>query len=98
MVDVDVEPQRVELLQHVAQLVGDAHGHENRHARADTHDLDVGYLAQAGEDLLEDLGCQHKRVATREQHIPHLGGVTQVFQLHLELSPREGGSRVTHDT
>ena len=48
MVDVDVHPQRVEFLQHVAQFSGDAHGHEDRHARADADDLDVRDLAQAG--------------------------------------------------
>ena len=87
----------MEFLQHVAQLIGDAHGHEDRHARADAHDLDVRDLAQAGEDLFQDLGCQHERVAAGEQYIAHLGGMPQIFQLQLELGPREGGSWVTHD-
>ncbi len=31
VVDVNIEPERMELLQHIGQLGGDAHGHEDRH-------------------------------------------------------------------
>ena len=97
MVDVDVDPQRVVLCEHVGQFVGDAHGHEDRHARADAHDLDVRDLAQAAQDLLQDAWRQHQRVAAGEQHIAHLRCVPQVFELHLELGAREGRRGVAHD-
>ena len=54
-------------------------------------------LAQAGEDLFQDLRCQDERVTTGEQHIAHLRSAAQVFQLKLELSPLEGGRWVAYD-
>ena len=98
MVDMNIHPQRVELLQHVAQIIGDALGHEDRHAGSDADDLDMRDLAQPGQDLLQDLGRQDKRVTTREQHIPYLGGVFEIIDLHVELVPRERLGWVADDT
>ena len=97
MVDVDVQPQRVEPLQHIAQLLGDAHGHEDRHARPDAHDLDVRDLTQAGQDLFQDLGGQHQRVTAGEQHVAHLRRAPQVLELHLEFLAVKVCPWVTHD-
>ena len=83
--------------QHVAQLVGDPHGHEDRHAAADADDLDVRDLAQAAEQLFQQLGRQGERVAAGEEHIAHLGGALEVIDLHLEIGAREGGARVADD-
>ena len=58
VVEVEVDPQRVVLLEHRAQLVVDALGQEDRHARSDPDDLDMGDLAKAPEDLLEQLGAR----------------------------------------
>jgi hypothetical protein len=85
MVDVDVDPQRMVLLQHVAQFLCDAHGQEDRHARADPHDLDVRNFAQAAQDLFQDLGGQHQRVAAGEQHVAHLGSAFEILDLGFEL-------------
>ena len=85
MVYMDIHPQRMEFLKHLAQFVGNALGHEDRHARPDPHDLDVRDFPQTCQDLFQDLRRQHQRIAAREQHIPYLWGVLQVFDLHVEL-------------
>ncbi len=72
-------------------------GMKTGHARADAHDLDVRDLAQAAEDLFQDLGRQHQRVAAGEQHVAHLRGALEVLDLHLELGAREGRRGVADD-
>ena len=47
VVEVEVDPERVVLLEHLAQLVVDPLRQEDRHAAADPDDLDVRDLAQA---------------------------------------------------
>src|SRR3989304_4913196 len=46
VVDVDVEPDRVKLLEHVAQVVVDPHRHKDGDAGSDPDDLGVFDLAQ----------------------------------------------------
>ena len=63
VVDMDVHPHGVVLLDHVAELGGDALRHEHGYAAADANDLDVGDLAQAAQQLFQLLGGQGERVA-----------------------------------
>ena len=57
MVEVEVDPQRVVLLEHRAKLVIDPLRQEDRHARADPDDLDVGDLAQPAQDRSNSFGA-----------------------------------------
>ncbi len=97
MVDVDIQPERMEFLEHVGQFLGDPHGHEDWDPRADPNDLDVRYLPQAGEELFQQFGRQGERVAAREQYVPYLGSALQIIDLGLKIRPREGGGWVTHN-
>ena len=97
VVDMDVQPQRVEFLQHIGQFGGDAHGHEYRYAAADADDLDMWNFTQAGEDLFQLLGCNGERVAAGKQDIPYLRGFLQIIDLGFKFSPREVGTRVADD-
>ena len=72
VVEVEVHPERVVLRQHLAQLVVDALRQEDRHARADADDLDVGDLAQAAQDRLEELGGEGQAVAAGDEHVADL--------------------------
>ena len=80
---MEVDPQRVVLAQHLAQLVVDALRQEHGHAGPDAHDLDVGYLADAAQDRLQQLRGEGQAVATADEHVPHLGRAAQVLQLRL---------------
>src|SRR3989304_4776030 len=55
VVEVQVHPQRVVASQGLAELVVHALRKEHGHARPDAHDLDVGDLAQAAPDAVEQL-------------------------------------------
>ena len=85
VVEVEVDPQRVVLLEHRAQLVVDPLGQEDRHPRADPDDLDVRDLAQPAEDRLEQLRRQGQAVAARDEDVPDLRGPAQVLELRLVL-------------
>ena len=85
VVEVEVDPQRVVLLEHLAQLVVDPLGQEDGHPRADPDDLDVGDLAQAAQDRLEQLRGEGQAVAAADQHVPDLRRPAQVVELGLVL-------------
>ncbi len=97
VVHVDVHPHGVVLGEGVAQFLRDAHGHEHGDAGADADDLDVGDLAQFGEQAAEHLGRQSEGVAAGEQHVAHLGGVAQVIELEFVLVGFKGLGGVAHD-
>ena len=85
VVEVEVDPERVVLLEHLAQLVVDPLGQEDRHPRADPDDLDVGDLAEPAQDRLEQLGGQGQAVAAADQHVADLGRPAQVLELGLVI-------------
>ena len=89
MVEVQVDPQRVVLLEHLAQFVVDALGQEDRHAAPDPDDLDVRDLADPPQDRLEQLGREGQAVATRDEDVAHLRGPAQVLELGLMVAPIE---------
>ena len=97
VVEVEVHPDRVVLGEHLAQLVVDALRQEDRHARADADDLDVGDLAQPAQDRLEELGRQRQAVAAADEHVAHLRRPAQVVELRLVLGAVEVLGRVAHD-
>ena len=97
MVEVEVDPQRVVLAEHLAQLVVDALRQEDRHARADADDLDVRDLAEAADDRLEQLRRERQAVAAADQHVAHLRGAAQVVELRLVLAAIEVLGRVAND-
>ncbi len=97
VVDVDVEPERVVLLDHVAELRRHAHGQEDGHARADADDLDVGDGPQAAEDHVQQLGGQHHRVAAAQQHVADLRRAFDIVDLGVELGPAEGLGGIADD-
>ena len=89
MVDVDVQPERVVLLEHLAELVVDPLGQEDRHAGADPDDLDVGDLPEAAESRLEQLRRQGQAVTAGDEDVTDLRGPPDVVELRLELAPVE---------
>ena len=97
VVDMDVEPERVILLKHVAEVVIHPHRHEDRDARTDADDLDVLDLAQPAEQLRQQLGGQHQGIAAGKEDVPHLGRSFEIVDLHVELGARELLARLAHD-
>ena len=55
---MDVQVQRVILLQYIREIFCDPHGHKDRNAAANTQNFQVRDLTQAPEQILEDLRCQ----------------------------------------
>ena len=97
MVEVEVDPQRVVLLEHLAELVVDPLRQEDRHARADPDDLDVGDLAQAAQDRFEQLRGERQAVAAGDQHVTDLRRPAQVLELRLVVLAVEVLGRVADD-
>ena len=94
---MEVDPQGVVALEHLAQLVVDALRQEDGHPRADAHDLDVGDLPEAPQDRLEQLGRERQAVTTADEHVAHLRRPAQVLQLRLVIPAVEVLGRVAHD-
>ncbi|OQA40918.1 MAG: hypothetical protein BWY52_02744 [Chloroflexi bacterium ADurb.Bin325] len=97
VVEVDVQPQRVELAQQRDQLRRDALRHEDGHAAADADDLHVLDRAQPAQDVLEDLRRQDQRVAAGDQHVANLRRGRDVRDLAVVVAPAELCGRVPHD-
>ena len=97
VVEVEVDPQRVVLLEHLAQLVVDPLRQEDRHPRADPDDLDVRDLAQAAQDRLEQLRRQRQAVAAGDQDVADLRRPAQVVELRLVVLAVEVLGRVADD-
>ena len=97
MVEVEVDPERVVLLEDLAQLVVDPLGQEDRDARADPDDLDVGDLAQPAEDRLEQLRGKGEAVAAADQDVADLRGAAEVVELGLVVLAVEVLGRVADD-
>ena len=97
VVDVDVQPHRVVLRQHLAELVVDPLGQEDRDPGADPDDLDVGDLAQAAEGGLEELRRQRQAVAAGDEDVADLRRPADVVELRLELAAVEVLGRVADD-
>ena len=97
VVEVDVDPDRVVLGEHLAQLVVDPLRQEDRHPGADPDDLDVGDLAQAAEDALEQLRGEGQAVAARDEHVADLRRAADVVELRLVVAAVEVLGRVADD-
>ncbi len=97
VVEVQVDPERVVLLEHLAQLVVDALRQEDRDAAADADDLDVRDLAQAAQDLLEQLRRKGQAVAAGDQDVADLRRPAQVLELRLVVAAVEVLGRVADD-
>ena len=72
VVEVDVDVERVVLLQHGHELRRDPLRQEAGHARADADDLEVRDGPQPGQDALEPRVAQHERVAARDDDVADL--------------------------
>ena len=94
---MQVDPERVVLLEDLAQLVVDALRQEHRHPRPDPDDLDVRDLAQAAQDLLEQLGREGQAIAAGDQDVADLRGPAQVLELRLVITAVEVLGGVAHD-
>ena len=86
VVEVEVDPQRVVLLEHLAQLVVDPLRQEDRHPRPDPDDLDVRDLAQPAQDRLEQLRREGQAVAAGDQDVADLRRPAQVLELRLVVA------------
>ena len=97
VVDVDVQPDRVVLREHLAQLVVDALREEYRHPAADPDDLHVGDLAQAAQHRFQELRGEREAVTAGDQHVADLGRPPDVVELGLVILAVEVLARVAHD-
>ena len=97
VVEVQVDPERVVLREHLAQLVVDALRQEDRHAAPDPDDLDVRDLAEPAQDLLEELGRERQAVAARDEDVADLRRPAQVLELRLVVAAVEVLGRVADD-
>ena len=97
MVEMQVDPERVVLREHLAQLVVDPLRQEDRHAAPDPDDLDVRDLAQAAQDRFEELGRERQPVAAGDEDVADLRRPTQVLELGLVVLAVEVLGRVAHD-
>src|SRR5258706_13364209 len=98
MVNMNVHPERMIFGQHVAHFLGNAHRHEDGHARTNTDNFDMWYLAQPAEDLFQYLWGQHQGIATGKQHITNLRRAFQIIDLHLEFMAGQGVAPAVHKT
>ena len=69
VVGVDADEERMELLQHGAQLGRDALRQEDGNARADAKELDVRNRAQTGQQILQLLVAEQKRIEIGRAHV-----------------------------
>ena len=53
-------------------------------------------FAQGAQDAFQDFRGESEWVATRKQHVTHLGGTAQVIKLCLKILRGKGLGRVTH--
>ncbi len=97
VVEMEVDPERVVLREHLAQLVVDALRQEDRHAAADPDDLDVRDLAEPAQDLLEQLRREGQAVAAGDEDVADLRGPPQVLELGLVVAAVEVLGRVADD-
>ena len=97
VIEMEIDPDRVIALEHLAQLVIDALGHEDRNAGADPDDFDVGDLPDAADDRFEELGRERQAVTAADQDVAHLRGPSEVVELGLVLPAVEVLSRVADD-
>ena len=91
VVEVGVQPDGVILLQHVAQLGGDALRQHHGSAGADADDLHVGDLTQLGDDVLQALVAHQQGVAAGQQHVADLGSVADVLDGLIHLIHGQAG-------
>ncbi len=85
VVEVRDHVERREPAQRAAQLVVDAHRQADRDAGADADDLDVRDGADALEQIEEPLRGKEQRVASGDEHVPHLRMRAQVRERFLQL-------------
>src|SRR4051812_20790156 len=89
VVEMEVDPERVVLLEHLAQLVVDPLRQEDGDPAADPDDLDVRDLAQAAQDLFEQLGGEREAITARDQDVSDLRGPAEVLELRLVVATVE---------
>ena len=82
MIEMSVHIHRVVLLEHVAQIIGDAARQHAWKLRANTNHLDVGNGSEAGNDVFQLLVAHHEGIPSRDKHIPDFRVVPYVFDAH----------------
>ena len=73
MGEMDAHPQRMMLLQHLHQILGDALRQHGRDLGADAQELDVLDRAQPAQQPVELVVADGQRIAAREQHVANFG-------------------------
>ena len=94
MVEVRVDPQRVERAKHLAQRGGDPLGKGDRRARADADDLDVGDGTDPREQTLQPIVGEHEGIAARDEDVADLGRALDVGEAAGERSFGEVAARI----
>ena len=56
-----------------------------------------GISRRRAEQFFQQLGRQGQRIAAGEEHIPHLGGALEVFDLRVEIDAGEGWDGIAND-
>ena len=84
---VRVDPQRVMLLQHVDQVVGDPVRQDDRDPGPDADDFDMRYAPELVSIQSRYSSGQHERVSAGEEHVPDPRVVADVFQAFADPLP-----------
>ena len=92
MIEMGVEPKRVVAPQHGDERRRDALGHYDGHARSDADDLDMIDPPQLGQNVLESIIAQAKRLASRDQHVADRGCRLDVIDCGVDLLAMAAGA------
>lgn len=85
VIDVDRNKERVILLEHLAEIIGDSLREKNRDACANADELNMRDRMQAGDNALQSIVGEQQRVATRDQYITDALILLEVFEGSLPL-------------
>ena len=85
MIDVDGNKERVVLLEHLAEIIGDSLRKKNRDTCTDTDELNMRDRMQAGDNALQPVIGEQQSVTTGDQYITDAFILLEVFEGGLPL-------------
>ena len=85
MVEVGVEPHGMILAEYLAKMRGDPLRHNNGGTGAEAHYLNMRYLAQLADDVIEHIVAYHQAVAAAEQNVAHFGMMAHIVDAGVYL-------------
>ena len=85
MVEVGVQPDRMILLQHVAEIVCDSLRHNYRSSGADSYDFYVRNLSQFADDVFKSVVLYQESVSAGEQNVSYLRSSSYVIDTCVDI-------------